>query len=204
MEILTSLLYKAVPGYVSMLFGRHFNSSLVYHNLEHTRSVVSRAMEIAGSYELGEQERFVLFVAAWFHDTGQLFTVPEEHEHRSVGIMREFLLGHGMDGKTISLIEGCILATRIPHQPETFLEQIICDADTYNLGTDEFITTDDQLREELSLRSFDTSEGWHQGTLAFLRRHRFFTSYCQQLLLAGKQKNMDTIIGRIKNSGTDK
>ncbi len=204
MEILTSLLYKAIPGYISMLFDRYGNPALVYHNLEHTRRVVSRAMEIAGSYKLEERESFVLFSAAWFHDAGQLFTVPEEHEQRSVSIMREFMLGHGTDEEVINLIEGCILATRIPHRPQTFLQQIICDADTYNLGTDEFITTDDQLREELSLRGFDTSIGWHQSTLAFLRRHRFFTSYCQQLLLAGKQKNMDTIIGCIKNSGTDK
>lgn len=203
MDILTSLLYKAIPGYVSMLFGRHFNSSLVYHNLEHTRSVVSRAMEIAGSYELEGQERFVLLAAAWFHDTGQLFTVPEEHEKRSVAIMRQFLLGRGLDEEAIRLIEGCIMATRIPHRPETFLQEIICDADTYNLGTEEFIKTDDQLKEELSLRGFATGEGWEESTLLFLARHRFFTSYCQQQLLAGKQKNINTIIGRIKNSGTD-
>lgn len=193
-------MYKAIPEHVSLLFQHNGNSTLVYHNLEHTKLVVSRVIEIAESYDLHEMESFVLFVAAWFHDAGQLFTVPQDHEKRSVSIMEEFMLGHGVSTEIIDLIRGCIMATKIPHRPETFLQEIICDADTYNLGTNEFTETDDLLREELSLRGFATGKGWDESTLAFLSCHRFFTSYCQQNLQNGKQRNIDIINRRIKNS----
>ncbi|MEJ5993196.1 HD domain-containing protein [Pedobacter sp. Du54] len=194
------ILYQAISGYVALLFERHGSPALVYHNLEHTRRVVLRAMEIAGAYQLGDADGFVLFAAAWFHDTGQLFTVPQEHEHKSVAIMEEFMADQGVNSEVTVLVAGCILATRIPHRPETLLQEIICDADTYNLGTDEFISTDDQLREELSLRGFATGEGWDQSTLGFLRNHRFFTSYCREHLHAGKLRNIDIITRRIKKS----
>ncbi|MES2446361.1 MAG: HD domain-containing protein [Bacteroidota bacterium] len=200
MKVNIPLLYKEIPKYVTLLFQHNGNPALMYHNLEHTKSVVSRAMEIGGHYGLDQKEIFVLFSSAWFHDTGQLFTVPEEHEQKSIAIMEEFMYGHGSAMEIVGLIEGCILATKIPHRPETFLQEILCDADTYNLGTEEFLRTDDQLREELSLRGVATREGWDESTLLFLSCHRFFTSYCKQRLQAGKQRNIDIITGRINNS----
>lgn len=190
-------LYQAIPEYVSLLFKRNGSPVLVYHNLEHTERVVSRTMEIRSFYRLGEQDSFVLFAAAWFHDTGQLFGIPEDHEDRSIALMEEFMSLHKIDREIVGQVKGCIQATKIPHKPETFLQEIMCDADTYNLGTEEFLRTDDQLREELSLRGFITLEGWNESTLLFLARHRFFTSYCRDLLQAGKQRNIDIVKARI-------
>lgn len=192
------LLGRLVAGYVANLFAKHASSTLLYHNLAHTRLVATRALEIASFYSLGATERFVLLAAAWFHDTGQLFCGPVGHEQMSVAIMEDFLAPQELAKEKIRDISGCIMATRIPHSPENLLHEIICDADTYNLGTKEFLTTDPMLKEELQLRGLVVEPGWDEATLDFLTWHRFFTTYCRERLEAGKQRNIDILRSRIE------
>ncbi len=200
MENNIKLLSKQIPIYVSAIFHGHVKPELVYHNLEHTMRVVERTLEIANYYRLGATERFILLTASWFHDTGHLFSGPQGHEQQSVAIMEPFLLEHGIDPVIIEDIRGCIMATRIPHQPDTFLQEIICDADTYNLGTEEFLVTDELLKEEWGLRGLPVGREWDNLTLDFLQGHRFFTGYCSGKLRKGKQDNIDTFTRRIDNT----
>ena len=131
-------LYKKTEQYVSDLFSDNNKPELVFHNLEHTRSVVARTKEIAGHYYLSENDMLAVFVAAWFHDTGYLLTDPPHHEEKSVELMQAFMKEHSTDEALIDKIKECILATRLPHKHDNLLQQIICDADTYHLGTKEF------------------------------------------------------------------
>lgn len=190
-----------LAGHVAGLFAEHAGSTLLYHNLAHTRLVATRALQIAAFYRLGAPEHFILFAAAWFHDTGQLFSGPEGHELKSVAIMEEFMECLSLPAEEIEEIRSCILATRIPHAPENLIQVIICDADTYNLGTIEFPTTDALLKEELQLRGLDVRQGWDEATLDFLMGHRFFTSYCREKLNMGKQRNIDLLRARIGDNG---
>ncbi len=41
------------------------------------QDVVKRTEEIAGHYYISEDDMLILFTAAWFHDTGHLFTDPQ-------------------------------------------------------------------------------------------------------------------------------
>ena len=83
MENNINLLSKQIPVYVSAIFGEHIKPAFIYHNLDHTKHVVERTLEIATYYRLSANERFILLAAAWFHDTGQLFTGPENHEQQT-------------------------------------------------------------------------------------------------------------------------
>lgn len=198
MENYINLIGKQIPVYVAEIFNEHLKPELVYHNLEHTKLVAERTLEIANYYRLDTMERFILIAASWFHDTGQLFSGPHGHEEHSAVMMERFLLEHGIDRVIIEDIKSCIMATRIPHQPDNFLQEIICDADTYNLGTEEFLVTDELLKEELGLRGLTISREWDNITLDFLTGHRFFTSYCRKMLQKGKQDNIDTFARRIE------
>jgi predicted metal-dependent HD superfamily phosphohydrolase len=200
MENNIKLLSEQIPFYVSSIYYKYIKPELFYHNLEHTRRVVERTLEIADYYRLGPIERFILLAASWFHDTGHLFSGPQGHEEQSVAIMEPFLLEHGTDPVIIEDIRGCIMATKIPHYPTTFLQEIICDADTYNLGTEEFLVTDELLREELRLLGAAESKEWEKHTLDFLKRHRFFTSYCKEKLQKGKQDNINILTWRIEST----
>ena len=112
------LLEGKVRDYVTGLFQDFFTPALAYHDLEHTLMVVMRVAAIGAFYELSEDEKFTLFAAAWFHDTGQLFGPPAGHEERSVKIMEAFFSNHEtVLAQTIAAITECILATKSSSAP---------------------------------------------------------------------------------------
>ena len=184
-------LYKKIEEYVTGLFEQMHAPALVFHNLEHTQNVVKHTQEIAGHYKVTEDEMLILFSAAWFHDTGHLFTEPATHESMSCEIMRKFMKDHIDDEKIIEQIQECIMATKLPRNPKNLLQQIICDADTYHLGTKEFKDTNKRAFEECSMRRGENDvEKFNEETIAMLKTHHFYTNYAKELLNERKEKNM--------------
>src|SRR5690349_16571563 len=191
----TTILQKA-ESFVRALFEKNESKNLLFHNLEHTEDVVARAKEIASQYDISEKDKTVLFIAAWFHDTGHLFVEPAMHEVKSIEIMKTFMRSQSVseNDDLVSAVEKCILATRLPANPKSLPDQIICDADTYHIGTAEFKQTDKQLRKEYLKRKLISPQvNWNKRSLEFLEGHKFHTLYCQGLLEGGKQKNMDRL-----------
>ena len=199
----SKLFYKKTEEYVTNLFDDNKNPTLFFHNLDHTRAVVERTKEIAGHYYISENDMLAVYVAAWFHDTGYLFTDAEHHEEKSVEIMREFMKMHSPDEQLVNKIEDYILATRPPRKHDSLLLQIICDADTYHLGTREFRDTNKKVWEEYSGNGTILSEKeWDMKTIELLNVHQFYTKYCKDLLEKRKQKNMKKI--KEKSEGNKK
>ena len=192
-------LVEKTGTYVKRLFNQYRANDLKYHNLEHTKSVTKRTLEIAANYSLSETELFILSAAAWFHDTGHLVGGPELHEDRSVIIMQSFLALNEVTKDIIGKIEGCICATKIPQQPKSLLQEIVCDADTYKLGTKDFLTTNKLLKKECELRGMPV-DNWDEKTLEFLQSHKYFTSYCQALLNKGREENIDLARSLLKEN----
>jgi predicted metal-dependent HD superfamily phosphohydrolase len=191
-------IYKKVEAFVTELYEKNQTNNLVFHNLKHTENVVERAKEIAQQYQLSEHEQFVLYAAAWFHDAGHLFVDPSKHELKSVELMRDFLGKHVDDEEVLKEIGECILSTRMPRNPQTLLQQIICDADTYHLGTKEFKITNRQIKKEYELRKISApASGWKKGSLEFIESHTFYTEYCKNLLDEGKRQNIEKLRKRV-------
>jgi len=194
-------LLQKTEEYVTGLFDQMSSPSLVFHNLEHTQTVVKRSMEIAEHYGLSDTENQILFMAAWFHDTGHLFTEPAKHEEMSVEIMKKFMNEHQADSAITGEIAACIMATKLPRNPLSLLQQIICDADTYHFGTNEFKASNKNIYKERTLRGGETNPGeFKRGTIRFLETHTFYTSYCQELLNEKKEKNLKKLKSRLANS----
>lgn len=184
-------LYQKIAHHVSNFYSEHANEKLKYHTVHHTESVVRRAAEIAAHYKLADHDRLVLHTAAWFHDTGHLTGDIPDHEQRSAQLMRDYLTKEMNDENFISEVSRAILATRFPTSPSNLVEQILCDADTYHLGTPEFEETNKQVRKELKLRGHeDMTKGWTQKSVLLLEQHRFYTDYCQGRLAEGKNANL--------------
>jgi predicted metal-dependent HD superfamily phosphohydrolase len=185
-------IYKKVAQHVTGLFDDYPHPNLVYHNLDHTKNVVARVQEIAAHYQLNDNDTKTVYIAAWFHDTGHLFADIPTHEVKSIELMREFMQLHVSDEPLIESIAGCIMATRMPHEPKDLLQEILCDADTYHFGTKDFKKTNKQIKEEYTLRNYTAALiDWERNTVDLLENHKFFTSYCQVLLSEGKQKNIE-------------
>lgn len=187
-------IYKKAESFVKDLFEQYSTKHLLFHNLEHTENVVERTKEISSTFDLSENHQFIVYIAAWFHDTGHLLVEPTKHEIKSVELMKTFLLKYTIDEETLREISDCILATRMPRNPQNLLQEILCDADTYHLGTKEFKATNKQLRKEYALRNIpEPAGGWRKGSLDFMLAHEYYTDYCKNLLNPGKMENIERL-----------
>src|ERR1700730_2855420 len=194
-----STLVKCAEEHVKSLYENNSRSNLIFHNIKHTEKVVMHAREIATYYDLGEKDKVSLHIAAWFHDTGHIFTDPGNHEAKSVEIMNGFMAKYPEDQELTSCIAKCIMATKLPWNPQSLPEQIICDADTYHLGTGEFKESNNALKKEFELRNYNTLLiEWNKNTYDLLKSHQFFTPYCKERLDEGKKKNMRKIQKKIE------
>ncbi len=118
----------------------HELGMLSYHNRKHTESVAAYARQLAQHYQLNERDYFVVVASAWFHDLG--YTMDRaNHEVNGAEAAGKFLAGHDVSATDIDAVKGCILATKIPQDPHNLLEEIVCDADLFHLGTDPLLRT---------------------------------------------------------------
>jgi predicted metal-dependent HD superfamily phosphohydrolase len=185
-------LLEQVKQNVIRFFKAKGDQKLAYHNLAHTESVVSNAGQIARHYQLGEKDFFILITAAWFHDTGYFTGGSEGHEMRGAEMATKFLKENQVDDDTIQAIRQCILATRMPQSPNSLAEQIICDADLFHFGTDDFAERNNLMRKEAESRLGKkiTKSEWRKGTIRFLESHQFQTDYGRNLLQDKKKRNL--------------
>lgn len=190
----TAILLTAIEKHVRELFLKFQHPYLIYHNLQHTIQVVTHTKEIAEYYKYNEVSLFIVLAAAWFHDTGHLQVNMDTHEQKSITLMTDFLSSKGVDPIIIGEISKCIMATKMPVNPTTLSEKIICDADTYHLGTEAFFEKNNLVKLELEARLGITIENWHTKSLTFIQTHHYYTSYCQALLADGKSKNIQQLI----------
>jgi len=193
---------KQAEEKVAALFDSGSPENLFYHSMEQTRNVVDRVNEIAAHYELSERDITVLNIGAWFHNVGHLFTDPSSHEQKSAELAKEWLTGIDEYAKLAGDVEKLILATKFSTAPEGLTQEIIKDADTYHFGTAEFKKQDKLMKKELAMRNLSVTD-WEQNSLILLESHQFYTSYCKDLLEAGKQKNMAKIKKKIEQQPQD-
>ncbi len=110
-------------------------------------------------------------------------------EKESIRLAKEFLVQYNPGVEVINSVASCIQATHLPQEPKNLIEEIICDADLYHLGTNMFIERNDLLKRELQAynKSGFSEEKWLTLTLKFLKSHEYFTSYCKTKLEKTKQ-----------------
>lgn len=187
-------IYKEIEDYVTGLFDEHCTEQQAYHNLKHTKYVVKRAKQIGAHYELSEGQTLTVFMAAWFHDVGYLFGTAKDHEERGAEKMQEFASDHKIPEIITADAYNCILATRGSVKPTNLMEEIVVDADTYNLGTKKFKKTNKQVYKEiLATKGSIDKESFYTHAYNFLQNHKYYTKYADELLSSYKEKNMKKI-----------
>jgi len=84
------------------------------------------------------------------------------------------------------------------------LEQIVCDADLYHFGTDDFAIGDKQMRKEAEALHHVriNKDEWRNGTIALLENHHYWTEYCKNVLHKKKMQNLDKLKKKAKEAGT--
>jgi predicted metal-dependent HD superfamily phosphohydrolase len=185
---------KKTEHYALDSFDHTSLNQLPYHNRKHTESVASYAKQIAHHYQLNERDTFVVVAAAWLHDLG--YTIERaNHEEEGAEAASKFLENLGVPALDLDALKGCILATKLPQNPHNLLEEIVCDADLYHLGTTHFSDLDKLMRREVEeiTGSKISKETWRNKTIAFLESHQYHTDYAKLLLNDQKQKNLEEL-----------
>ena len=96
-------------------------------------------------------------------------------------------------------IRDSIYATIIPHNPQSKLEEIICDADLDYLGRDDFHEISDTLRVELREHGkINSDRMWDEIQVKFLTMHKYFTKSAISLRQEKKMKHLEEIKQRLK------
>jgi predicted metal-dependent HD superfamily phosphohydrolase len=178
--------------HVTDIFTQKVRPEFVFHSLDHTEAVAEACSKMADYYQLSDEDRYVLMLAAWFHDTGYSAGKAEEHEEISAQIATDFLKQHSVDDTIQQRVSSCIRATHMPQSPISQTEKILCDADLLHLSTEDFKAMSQLLKQEREnlLGQKISKKEWRRGNIKFLQEHKYFTEYGQQYLEPKKQENL--------------
>ena len=201
-----SQLLSGAREFATDIFLNKVSKSLKYHNLEHTQRVVLACEEMANYYQLQPEDRDAVLLAAWFHDTGFSEGESNGHEEASVKLATAFLQEQKADPALIQKVSSCIEATKMPQSPKNLIEQILCDADLFHLGTDEFNSRNEELRNELQEFSKQdiSKKKWRKMNIAFMENHTYFTDYGRRKLQPVKEEHIAALKNPEATKGKEK
>ena len=179
-------------------------TSLTYHNIGHTERAMEHAALLAESEGVTEYELDLLITAAAYHDSGFLQNYSG-HEETSCELARQYLPQFEFSMTEIDAICDIIMATRLPQTPKNKLSTILCDADLYYLGTDDYTTVAEHLYQEFILEDIvkDKME-WQRQQVDFLKSHRYFTETARRTLSDKQDKNLIVLQSRTESPHTIK
>ena len=191
---------KEARDYAVRVLTKLLPEDMTYHSINHTKEVVSSALEIAEKNAISDEEREVLTIAAWFHDLG-FVKGCDNHEENSSFMARGFLEEKGYSEEKINKVEGCIMATKMPQNPQNSLEQILCDADLMHLAGRNYFEKADLLHQEIENTRFcKISENeWLEMNQEFLGKHCFFTEYAKKNYESAVKENLKKVQERLSS-----
>lgn len=193
LHLFSSINYMKAERYIMKLLEKKLSPALHYHSIWHTKDVTESAERIALLEGIKGEDLFLLQTAATYHDAG-FVEQYENNEPVGARMAQEILPKFGYTDEQIEVVANLIHATKIPHKPESHLEQIICDADLDYLGRDDFHEIADKLRLELREHGkIDSDRLWDEIQIKFLTAHQYFTKSAINTRQPGKEKNLQAI-----------
>ncbi len=189
----------ATEDFATEILQNQLHPSYAYHTYDHTRQVVEAAEEIGRKTGLADAEICLVKTAAWIHDLGYLKTY-REHEDESINLAKEFLPQQGVSDAELERVVNLIDATRLDQEPRNVLEQVLKDADLYNLALPGALESSERIRHEWRFfcdRHF-TDEEWDEFNYRFFKDYEYHTPYARELLGPRKKENAKKLKKAIK------
>lgn len=169
---------------------------LTYHTAQHTKDALKVAEHLCDEENITGNEKDLLLTAVLFHDAG-LTKSYKDYEERSCDMAREVLPGFNYSKEEIDAVCDLIKATKWPQKPANLLQQVMCDADLYYLGTSHYFASSDRLYHELQHQGLVRDrEDWHKKQIAFLVEHQFGTSTAIKEYQSLKKQNLQLLTAR--------
>jgi len=106
----------------------------------------------------------------------------------------------GYDKEKIEKVVTCIQATKMPQNPQSLLEEILCDADLANLGKNSYFSQSDLIRvewENVCDKSFSDAK-WLEYEIDFLEKHSYHTDFAKNKFDDIKKSNIIKLRNKLK------
>lgn len=195
---------EAAGSFIIDKLEKELPAYLVYHNVGHTQQVLKHALALAAAEGITGKELDLLCTAALFHDAGFIEKYTG-HEEVSCHIAQEHLPQFGYTPAEIKAICELIMATKIPQTPKSYLAKILCDADLYYLGTDDYGVMTEKLYPEFLKQGFAKNKmEWQRQQIAFLESHQYFTTTAREQLTGMQKKNLILLQAKTESPHTFK
>ena len=162
-----------------------------YHNLDHTKRVISAAVDIGRNYDLSEKDWRCLLTACLLHDYGFIES-HVEHEKISAKLSSQILPKYGFSETDIQIINSLIIVTKLEETPKNLLESIIRDSDLEYLGSEDFIKISPLLKEEwINCKVVKSDSEFYKIQYEFILNHSFYTDFMIKNSINQKKVNID-------------
>lgn len=187
-------LFSQIHKHVIDKLEKGLSPDLTYHNVAHTVDVLKQSILIANAEGVDkEEDLYLLKIASLYHDVGFLDRYTG-HEERSCEIAEKELPAFGLNKSQIDKICGMIRATKVPQNPNTLLEEIICDSDLDYLGRSDFFTIGEGLFNEFKIQKFVSNDrDWNLLQIRFLEQHHYFTNTSKKRRQRQKQIHLEAV-----------
>ena len=162
-----------------------------YHNLDHTKRVISAAVDIGSNYDLSEKDWRCLLTACLLHDYGFIES-HVEHEKISAKLSSQILPKYSFSETDIQIINSLIIVTKLEEKPKNLLESIIRDADLEYLGSEDFIKISPLLKKEwINCEVVKSDSEFYKIQYEFILNHSFYTDFMIKNSINQKKVNID-------------
>ena len=166
------------------------NPNYFYHDLSHTKRVINSALKIGSNYNLKNENLTILLTASLMHDYGFIKS-HIDHEEIGVKLSSKILLDYDYSEKKIQLINKLILVTKPLAVPKDNLESIMRDSDLEYIGSKDFESISEKLKEEwIKFSIVKSDEEFYKKQLEFLSNHKFCTDFMKKNGNINKEKNI--------------
>lgn len=194
--------YEQVYSFLIQKLETGLPSYLSYHNVNHTISVIKAAEHLALTENVSDDELVLLQTAALFHDSGFL-QHHQNHEEISCKLAKKYLADFDYSSEQIEAVCNMIMATKLPQTPSDHLAELLCDADLFYLGAEQYHAYVEKLFPEFKkFGTIKTRMEWELLQVEFLSAHVYFTKTAISEREAQKQINLQQLKAKLENTFT--
>lgn len=175
-------------------------ANYVYHNLDHSKDVLSEALNFAIAESVDQRSLELLVIAAAYHEAGFLVRAQANEGFAAEMAKNAMQAAGGYSEEEIQLVCQMILDTELqniyrgPAQVATTeLSKYLLDADVANLGRDDFFTKMELIGQEANIER----QTLLKQTLQLCRAHKWQTKTAADRLEAKKQENMEQLLAML-------
>lgn len=171
----------------------------VFHNIEHTKYVLRRALYLGNKSNCSNHELDLIRLAAWAHNLGY-YEGSKDHEIRSAKMIGDWMKIMQYKERDIAIVRDAILATQIPQNANSIVGFCLCDADLAHLSSRNYSKWADRLINEwINLETYSNDpELLMNIQIKFFEKHTYLTKFAQDNWAIQKNKNLTELYSNIE------